>query len=210
MDSTNGDLKLVEALVRWTSPVFGVLSPSAFIPVAEETGLIHSLGLYVFQRVCEDIVTMPGLKVSVNLSPVQLRDPTLVDGFVRILNSTGANANSIEIELTEGILVTHPELAEAKMQQLKEIGFSLSLDDFGTGFSSIGYLRQLPFNKLKIDRSYIKDIERDPEAAALTQTIASLGRNLNMSVVAEGVESDEQVKLVRLAGCDLIQGYFFQ
>ncbi|MCF4098363.1 putative bifunctional diguanylate cyclase/phosphodiesterase [Maritalea mediterranea] len=205
----SGELKSVEALVRWNSEELGLYPPASFIPLAEESGLIHKLGLYVFRRVCDDIAQMPDLKVSINLSPVQLRDSTLVDAFATILDETGVSAEQIEIELTEGILVTHPDIAKARMLELKRIGFSMALDDFGTGFSSIGYLRLLPFDKLKIDRSYIMDIEFDSEAAAFTQTIVNLGRALNMSVVAEGVETQEQLKIARLAGCDLIQGYLF-
>jgi len=207
--STGGELQLVEALVRWTSKEFGPMSPAVFIPIAEASGLISKLGAYVFRQACEDMVTMPGLKVSINVSPVQLRDPMLVKRFLGIAEHTGASPKRIEIELTEGIVVSHPEIAREKLMQLKQAGFSISLDDFGTGFSSIGYLRQLPFDKLKIDRSFVMDLETDPESAALMLSIASLGRALNLSVVAEGVETDEQAKLVHLAGCDLMQGYLF-
>lgn len=205
----DGELQLVEALVRWNSEELGPMSPSVFIPIAEESGLINTLGSYVFRQACEDMVTMPGLKVSINVSPVQLRDPMLVERFLGIIEHTGASPKRIEIELTEGIVVSHPEIARERLLQLKEAGFSISLDDFGTGFSSIGYLRQLPFDKLKIDRSFVMDLETDHESAALVQSLAGLGRALNLAVVAEGVETEEQARMVHLAGCCLIQGYFY-
>jgi len=209
VSSNDGEMKLVEALVRWNYGSFGYLSPSIFVPIAEETGLINDLGLYVFNQVCKDMIKMPELNVSVNVSPIQLLDPTLLDGFMQILDETGISAERIEIELTEGILVSHPEIAKEKLELLKAQGFSLSLDDFGTGFSSIGYLRKLPFDKLKIDRSFITGLECSSDAASLMHSIANLGRALHLSVVAEAVETEEQAKLVRLAGCDLIQGYLY-
>lgn len=209
VSSSDGQMQLAEALVRWSSPIFGPMSPEVFIPIAEESGLIGRLGNYVFRRTCEDMVKMPGLRVSINVSPVQLRDPMLIESFLGIIEHTGASPSRIEIELTEGIVVSHPEIAKEKLLRLREAGFSVSLDDFGTGFSSIGYLRKLPFDKMKIDRGFIMDLETDPESAALMQSIASLGQALNLSVVAEGVETDVQRKMVHLAGCNLIQGYFF-
>jgi len=209
VNATNGEMELVEALVRWNSKEFGPVSPMTFVRVAEEAGLIGILGNYVFRKVCEDMVKWPGLKVSINLSPVQLRDPRLVETFLGIIEDTGAVAKHIELELTEGVVVSHPKIAHEKLSKLKAVEFSISLDDFGTGFSSIGYLRQLPFDKLKIDRSFIMDVENSLESLNLMQAIAALGRAVDLVVVAEGVETAEQASLARLAGCNQIQGYFY-
>jgi len=209
VNAKSGKMELVEALVRWNSKEFGPVSPMIFVPVAEEAGLIGILGNYVFRKVCEDMVKWPDLKVSINLSPVQLRDPRLVDTFLGIIEETGAVAKNIELELTEGVVVSHPKIAHEKLTKLKAVGFSISLDDFGTGFSSIGYLRQLPFDKLKIDRSFIMDVENSVESLNLMQAVAALGRAIDLFVVAEGVETAEQASLVRLAGCTQLQGYFY-
>ena len=185
------------------------MSPESFIPVAEESGLINILGTYVFRRVCEDMLDRPDLKVSVNLSPVQLLDPMLTEDLLAIAQEIGIDIRRIELELTERIVVSHPELAREKRNALKSAGFGIVLDDFGTGFSSIGYLRQLPFDKLKIDRSFVMGIEQNVEALNLMESIASLGRALDLTVVAEGVETTEQANLAQLAGCNQIQGFLF-
>ena len=207
--SQTGQMELAEALVYWNSTEFGRMSPESFIPVAEESGLINILGTYVFRRVCEDMLDRPDLKVSVNLSPVQLLDPMLTEDLLAIAQEIGIDIRRIELELTERIVVSHPELAREKLNALKSAGFGIVLDDFGTGFSSIGYLRQLPFDKLKIDRSFVMGIEQNVEALNLMESIASLGRALDLTVVAEGVETTEQANLAQLAGCNQIQGFLF-
>jgi len=151
----------------------------------------------------------PGLKVNVNVSPAQLRDPMFVENVIGIVELADINPQRIEIELTEGIVVSHPELARQKLEQLKEAGFTIALDDFGTGFSSIGYLRQLPFDKLKIDRCFVSDVGTSDKANALLQSLVTLGDALDLTVVAEGVETEEQAKLIHLLGCELLQGFFF-
>ncbi len=178
--------------------------------MAEESALINILGTYVFRRVCEDMLDRPDLKVSVNLSPVQLLDPMLTEDLLAIAQEIGIDTRRIELELTERIVVSHPQLAREKLNALKSAGFGIVLDDFGTGFSSIGYLRQLPFDKLKIDRSFVMGIEQNVEALNLMESIASLGRALDLTVVAEGVETTEQANLAQLAGCNRIQGFLFQ
>ncbi len=209
VNAQSGKMEVAEALVHWDSRNLGPMSPAEFIPIAEESGLIGALGIYVFQKVCEDLVKHPDLKVSVNLSPVQLLDPLLVENLLSITKRTGVDNARIELELTEGIVVSHPSLAREKLNALKTAGFSIVLDDFGTGFSSIGYLRQLPFDKLKIDRTFIRGIESNVEAQNLMKSIASLGRALDLTVVAEGVETSVQANLAHMAGCNQIQGYYF-
>lgn len=209
VNSQSGKMELVEALVHWESRDLGHMSPAEFIPIAEESGLIGTLGTYVFRKVCNDLVKQPDLKASINMSPVQLLDPLLVENLMSIIEQTGVDTKRIELELTEGIVVSHPDLAREKLAVLNAAGFSIVLDDFGTGFSSIGYLRQLPFDKLKIDRSFINGVETNVESLNLMESIASLGRALDLTVVAEGVETAEQANLAHLAGCNQIQGFYF-
>ncbi len=203
------ELQAVEALARWTSPELGPVSPVVFIPIAEQTGLIVELGQFIFRRVFADFASIPELRVSINVSPVQLRDPMFVDTLVAMTTGAQIPPERICLELTEGILVTHPDLARQKLEALKKAGFTVALDDFGTGFSSIGYLRQLPFDTLKIDRSFISEMERSPQAASLVHSITALAKALDLDVVAEGVETAGEQRLLRLTGCDYLQGYAF-
>ena len=203
------DLTIVgmEALVRWTSKELGTVSPATFVPVAEETGLIHDLGRFVVDRACQDAAKWPGLKMAINLSPVQLRDPDFATGLLEVVQGYGLDPSRFELELTEGILVNNPTIAKRKLAKLKEMGFTLSLDDFGTGFSSIGYLRQFPFDILKVDRSFVRDIGLNATANALIQSLVSLGDAMNLSVIAEGIENEDQLKLLRLVQCEYVQGF---
>jgi EAL domain-containing protein (putative c-di-GMP-specific phosphodiesterase class I) len=180
-----------------------------FIPVAEETGLIHDIGRLVVARACVDLHRWPGLHMAINVSPVQLRDPGFADEVRQIVESHGHSPSRFDLELTEGILVNNPTIAERKLRRLKEFGFNLSLDDFGTGFSSIGYLRQFPFNTLKVDRSFVKDIGMNGEANALFQSLVALGDALGLSIVAEGIENEDQLRLLRLTQCQQVQGFYF-
>jgi diguanylate cyclase (GGDEF)-like protein len=199
----------LEALCRWNSSELGVVDPALFISVAEETGLIHDVGRYVFERVCEDAALWPNLRIAVNVSPVQLRDPSFADDLLSILKRYDMPPERFELELTEGILVKNPTLAKRKLDRLKDAGFKLSLDDFGTGFSSIGYLRQFPFDKLKIDRCFVREVGINPTANALIQALVSLGDAMDLAVVAEGVETKTQVDLLRVLRSEFVQGYYF-
>ena len=199
----------VEALLRWNSAQLGAVPPATFIPIAEETGLIVDIGRFALEQVCADMADWPGLKVNVNISPVQLRYPLFVENIIGTVEVAGVNPRRIEIELTEGILVSHPKLAHEKLTQLKVAGFTIALDDFGTGFSSIGYLREMSFDKLKIDRSFVYDIGTCDKANNLIQSLVMLSGALDLKVVAEGVETEEQAKLTHLLGCDQLQGYYF-
>ncbi len=203
------DLAIVgfEALARWESPEFGSVSPALFIPVAEETGLIHDIGRIVTHQACRDLARWPGYRMAINVSPVQLRDPSFAGDLGAIVHSHGLSADRFELELTEGILVNNPTIAKRKLAMLKEHGFTLALDDFGTGFSSIGYLRQFPFDVLKVDRSFVRDIGMNATANALIQSLVSLGDALGLSVIAEGIENEDQLKLLRLIQCEFVQGF---
>jgi len=198
----------VEALVRWDSKEFGRVSPVDFIPVAEETGAIHDIGKFVFQRACQDLVDWPGLKMSINVSPAQLRDPSFANDLGAIARRHDVVPNRFKLELTEGLLVRNPTIAKRKLARLKSMGFGLSLDDFGTGFSSIGYLRQFPFDWLKIDKSFISELGSNPTANALIQSMIALGDAMDIAVVAEGIETVEQLQLLRLLQCEFVQGYY--
>lgn len=197
----------VEALVRWTSKELGSVSPAVFVPIAEETGLIHDLGRFVMDKVCQDALKWPMLRMAVNLSPVQLRDPDFESELLETVERYGLSPSRFELELTEGILVNNPTIAKRKLDKLKAMGFTLSLDDFGTGFSSIGYLRQFPFDVLKVDRSFVRDIGLNATANALIQSLVSLGDAMDLSVIAEGIENEDQLKLLRLVQCEYLQGF---
>ena len=198
----------VEALVRWTSAELGSISPAVFIEVAEETGLIDDIGRFVVNQACQDIKLFSGLNVALNISPVQLRDPNFVENLRALVESNGVKPEQIELELTEGILVNNPTIAKRKLEELKALGFGLSIDDFGTGFSSIGYLRQFPFDNLKVDRSFVREIGFSSTANALVQALVSLGDAMNLSVIAEGIENKRQWGLLRTIHCEFIQGHY--
>jgi diguanylate cyclase len=199
----------VEALARWSHPERGFISPIEFIPLAEHSGLIVELGEWILRRACRDGKAWPGLSVAVNVSPVQFRQADFVEMVERVLSETGFEASRLELELTESTLIGNLEIAESAMLRLKGLGVRLALDDFGTGYSSLLYLRRFPFDKLKIDRSFVLAIERTTDAAAIVHAIVSLGRGLGMKVTAEGVETAEQHLFLRAAGVHFMQGYRF-
>jgi diguanylate cyclase (GGDEF)-like protein len=202
-----------EALLRWNSDK-GLVPPAEFIPVLEDTGLIVPVGEWVLQTACLQIRAWQkeGLKVppvSVNLSARQFEQKNLKDAVHKILSETGVEASLIEFEITESLLMHDPESAARMLGSLKESGVRLSMDDFGTGYSSLGYLKRFPIDKLKIDRTFVHDISTDRDGAALTRAIINLAQNLRLAVVAEGVETEDQLAFLRANGCDEMQGYFF-
>ena len=199
----------VEALSRWTHHTRGDIEPSQFIPIAEHSGLIVKLGEWVLRRACTEGKAWPGLSVSVNVSPLQFRRPDFVDTVERILRETDFDPSRLELEVTESTLIGNVDNAEMAMHRLKGIGLRLALDDFGTGYSSLAYLRRFPFDKLKIDQSFVRSIERSADAAAIVHAIVGLGRGLGMKVTAEGVETAEQQLFLRAAGVHSMQGYRF-
>ncbi len=199
-----------EALVRWRHPERGLIPPAEFIPLAEETGFIDTLGKWVLQRACEDALNWPeDVRVSVNLSPVQFRQTDLVDMVKSVLEFTEFDARRLELEITESVLLRDNAANIEVLNRLRSLGLTIALDDFGTGYSSLNYLQRFPFDKLKIDRSFVRDLENRPDSFAIVQSIATLGRNLKMLTTAEGVETQTQLDMVIKAGCSESQGYYF-
>ncbi len=199
----------VEALLRWTHPTRGPIAPSVFIPLAEQSGLMSQLGEIVLRRALTDGVRWPNLSVAVNLSPMQIRDRWLVDLVGTVMAETAIASSRVVLEVTEGVLVDNPREAQMRLEALRALGVSLALDDFGTGYSSLNYLQKLPFDRLKIDRAFVASLGASGNTAAIIQSIVTLGHALGMKVLAEGVENDAQRVLLRLAGCDEMQGYLF-
>jgi diguanylate cyclase (GGDEF)-like protein len=207
LNLANNALTGMEALLRWNHPDRD-LSPAEFIPVAEETGLIVPLGEWVLRRACAEAAHWPdAIRVAVNLSPVQFRNRGLVTMVTQALAAAGLPATRLEIEITEAALLQKDEMTVAMLHQLRALGVRISMDDFGTGYSSLSYLRSFPFDKIKIDRSFIADIERNGDSEAIIRAIAELGASLGIATTAEGIETPEQLELVRRAGCTEVQGY---
>ena len=204
-----GSVVGVEALLRWTHPTRGAIEPSAFIPLAEQSGLMSQLGEIVLRRALADGVRWPKIFVSVNLSPRQIHDRWLVDLVGAIMAETGIASSRVVLEVTEGILIQDPQETKVRLDALRGLGVSIALDDFGTGYSSMSYLQKFPFDRLKIDRSFVASLGSSGNTAAIIHSIVSLGHALRMKVLAEGVETDEQRVLLRLAGCDEMQGFLF-
>ncbi|WP_176559432.1 putative bifunctional diguanylate cyclase/phosphodiesterase [Rubellimicrobium roseum] len=200
-------LERAEALARWTSPELGPIPPDRFIAVAERSGLVVELGQALLGQLCDDLEERPELAVSFNVSPLQLLAPSFASDLIAELRRRRISPARIELELTERLLVDDPRLAAERMGELRAAGFRLALDDFGTGYSSIGYLREMSFDTLKIDRSFVTGLERCPERRALVKAMLDLAHALELQVVCEGIETDEELALVRDLGCDLVQGY---
>lgn len=196
-----------EALVRWRHPEHGMVPPGEFIPLAETTGLIGELGSWVLRTACARAARWNGLCLAVNLSPEQIRRPGLVELVTAVLAETGLPPNRLELEITEGVLLQDTAATLATLARLHALGVGIALDDFGTGYSSLSYLRRFPFSKLKVDRSFIASMTTDAGTAAIVQAVATLGRSLAMRVNAEGVETEEQLSMLRAMGCDEVQGY---
>ena len=207
--ASGGRITGVEALLRWNHRESGSISPAKFIPVAEQIGLMDELGHFVFRRALDDARNWPGLYISVNLSPLQVRNRAIVEVVRQALAESGVAPSRLVLEITEGVLIDNPEEMLRRMQELRALGVRIALDDFGSGYSSLGYLQRFPFDKLKIDRSFVIPLGQSPNAAVIIQAIVALGRALNVSTVVEGVETEEQRVLLRLAGCDEMQGFLF-
>jgi EAL domain-containing protein (putative c-di-GMP-specific phosphodiesterase class I) len=205
----------VEALLRWQHPEFGMVAPNNFIPLAEETGLILSLGQWVLRAACTQLAlwgNQPGmahLTVAVNVSAKEFREPHFVAKVLETLHQTGADPKKLKLELTESLLVDNVEAVIEKMLALKSNGIGFSLDDFGTGYSSLSYLKRLPLDQLKIDQSFVRDVLIDPNDAAIAKTIVTLAQSLGLGVIAEGVETEAQRDYLAGAGCHAFQGYLF-
>jgi diguanylate cyclase len=204
-----GRIASVEALVRWRHPVHGIISPVMFIAAAEERGLVVPLGEWVMRRAMRDASRWPKLRVGVNVSAVQFRQKDFVESVSRVLRECGAQSHQLELELTEGVLVEDADQAQAAMMELRALGVKLALDDFGTGYSSLIYLRRFAFDKIKIDKSFLDQMEATGESAILVHSVVHLGRALGLEVTAEGVETEEQRRFLQAVGCHLLQGYLF-
>ena len=208
VDTHSSQVTSAEALVRWRHPERGLVSPADFIPLAEETGLIMPLGLWVLRTACADAATWPGaMRVAVNLSPIQFRDLRLAETVKAVLAASGLAANRLELEITEGVLLDDEARTLTTLRSLKQAGVSISMDDFGTGYSSLSYLRRFPFDKIKVDQSFIRQLPGDAESAAIVRAILTLGACLGMSTTVEGVETAEQFAFTAAEGCDQVQGY---
>jgi diguanylate cyclase (GGDEF)-like protein len=199
----------VEALLRWNHPSRGFIPPAVFVRVAEEVGLMGQLGEFVLRRALADAARWPDLYVAINLSPAQVRDRKFVDTVATILRESAVPPSRVVLELTEGLLIDEPETAKSRLEDLRKLGVQLALDDFGAGYSSLTYLQRLPFDKLKIDRGFVAALEHSANTGVIIQAIVALGRALGMSVLIEGVETEEQRVLLRLAGCTEMQGFLF-
>jgi diguanylate cyclase (GGDEF)-like protein len=199
-----------EALIRWRHPDRGMVSPGEFIPVAEETGLIIPLGEWIIRQVCADAQSWPRhVGVAVNLSPVQFRDPDLVQTVFSALAATHLEPARLELEITETALLQDNEAVLEKLHQLKSYGIRISMDDFGTGYSSLSYLRSFPFDKIKIDQSFVRELGKRADSLAIIRAVIGLGQTLGMTTTAEGVETDEQLRALRKELCDEVQGFLF-
>ncbi|MDT4952212.1 MAG: hypothetical protein QOJ02_350 [Acidobacteriota bacterium] len=216
MSLETGELRGFEALVRWRHPLRGFISPDDFIPVAEETGMIIQIGEYVLREACRQMqkwqVVLPSdppLFISVNLSVKQFSQPDLVEKVAAILKETKLNAKHLKLEITESAVMENVEDATELLTRLRDLGLRISMDDFGTGYSSLSHLRRFPIDTLKIDRSFVTQMSEDDENAEIVRTIIGLAQNLGMDVVAEGVETPNQIETLKSLGCEYGQGYFF-
>jgi diguanylate cyclase (GGDEF)-like protein len=197
-----------EALARWQHPVRGFVPPSDFIPLAEESGLIVEMGEWILRQACREAASWPKpLQIAVNLSPAQFVHGDLVGLVHSILLETGLAPDRLELEITEGVLIEDFERGLALLRRLKALGVRISMDDFGSGYSSLNYLQAFPFDQIKIDRAFVMNLGRNPQSAAIVRAVIDLGHGLNMSIVAEGVETLEQLGFLAEEGCDSVQGY---
>jgi diguanylate cyclase (GGDEF)-like protein len=199
-----------EALLRWRHPTRGLVSPDQFIPLAEETGMIVPIGEWVLRQACAAATEWPdNLKVAVNLSAVQFKSRNLVAATVSALRESGLPANRLELEITETVMLHDTEATLATLHQFRELGIEIAMDDFGTGYSSLSYLRSFPFDRIKIDQTFVQELGSRPDCMAIVRAVAALGNDLGMAITAEGVETRQQLDALALVGCTEFQGYLF-
>ena len=211
-DSSDGHICGMEALLRWNHPQRGLLAPDQFLHYLEDTGLINPVGEWVVQTACQEArhwlhEGYPPMRISVNLSSTQFRSDDIVERIANVLNENQLAPQLLEVEITENLLIENTDDAIKIIEQLKELGIIVSIDDFGTGYSSLNYLKSFPIDYIKIDRTFIRDLQSNAKDAAITSAIANLARSLDMQVVAEGVENPEQMEFLKQQGCQQIQGY---
>jgi diguanylate cyclase (GGDEF)-like protein len=210
LELASGKLRGYEALVRWERPNEGILSPRDFLAVAEETGLIREIGDWVLRRACADAASwLDSGIVAVNFSAAQLRAPDVVEKIAKALEDTGLAAGRLEIEVPESLFLSQPTEVIALLRRIKALGVRVAMDNFGADYSGLATLAHFPFDKIKIDRSFVDQVTEDPDVAAIVAAIVTLGRTLSLDVTAEGVETNEQVTLLRAAGCSIVQGFLF-
>jgi diguanylate cyclase (GGDEF)-like protein len=210
IDLATGAVSGLEALLRWPHPERGLIPPSEFIPVAEETGLIDAIGTYVLGRACLDATEWPDhVKLAVNLSPLQFRTGNVLESVRQALQRSGLPPRRLELEITETLLLERADYVLSVLHALRALGVRISMDDFGTGYSSLSYLRSFPFDKIKIDRSFIQDLSNGAEPLAIVHAVAGLAKCLNMTSTAEGVETQQQLEALQSIGCTEMQGYLF-
>jgi EAL domain-containing protein (putative c-di-GMP-specific phosphodiesterase class I) len=203
------DVTGFEALARWFHPTRGFVPPGDFIPLAEESGLIVAMGEWILREACREAASWPTPKqIAVNLSPAQFIHGDLVSLVHSILLETGLHPSRLELEITEGVLIEDFERSLALLRRLKALGVRISMDDFGSGYSSLSYFQAFPFDKIKIDREFVMHLGRNPQSAAIVRAVIGLGHGLGVSIVAEGVETQEQLDFLADEGCDAVQGYF--
>jgi EAL domain-containing protein (putative c-di-GMP-specific phosphodiesterase class I) len=199
-----------EALLRWQHPRRGLLSPTDFISIAEETGDIEKIGDWILGEACTLAATWPdGISVSVNLSPRQFRGACLVGAVSQALDRSGLLAHQLQLEITEAVLLQDNQVVRTTLEALRALGVRISIDDFGTGYSSLGYLRRFSVDNIKIDRSFVADLKDNPRTAAILQAVIALGRQLGVSLTAEGIETGAQLEMLKMLGCRHGQGYLF-
>lgn len=212
VDTENRDVIAFEALLRWHHPLRGMIAPTDFIPIAEETGLIVEIGEWALIRACQEAVKWPDtIRVSVNLSPIQFERGNLYQAVINALRISGLAPHRLELEITEGVLLRDEINTRAILHNLRTLGARIALDDFGTAYASLSYLRSFPFDKIKIDRSFVRDLDvgKRKDCEAIIQAVAGLGRQMQISTVAEGIETLDQAQTVTAAGCNELQGFFF-
>jgi len=214
MDMATGRITGLEALLRWQHPELGLVPPDKFIRIAENSGLIVPIGEWVLRTACSQARKwqdegLPAVSIAVNVSAVQFRQEDFCELIRRVLHETGLAPQYLELELTEGLLLANANVTLSVLQELKAMGLTLAIDDFGTGYSSFSYLRQFRVSKLKVDRSFVRDVAVNADDAAITTAIISMAKSLNLKVIAEGVETEAQMSFLRAHQCDEIQGYYF-
>ena len=204
------EVNAFEALLRWNHPVRGIISPADFIPIAEETGLIVPLGEWVLKTACAEAANWPDhIKIAVNLSPAQLNNRNLLAVVAEAIEQSGMSPHKLQLEITETVLLQNTFSTLSTLHELRKLGVQIALDDFGTGYSSLSYLRSFPFDKIKIDRSFIQDLSNGSEPVAIVHAVANLAKCLNMTSTAEGVETQQQLDTLKAIGCTEMQGYLF-
>jgi EAL domain-containing protein (putative c-di-GMP-specific phosphodiesterase class I) len=210
IDLASGGVCGFEALIRWNHPERGLVGPLEFIAVAEEIGLIIPIGKWVLREACKQAALWPhSVKVAVNLSPVQFKSDRLFQDVVAALSSSGLSPHRLELEITESVILMDSKVNLELLKKMRTLGVQISLDDFGTGYSSLSYLRLFPFNKIKIDRSFVGDLEANPDCLAIIRAVSRLASDLGMKTIAEGIETQWQLDQLRAEGCHEGQGYLF-